>query len=117
MYTPERVEVAAQNFFRTGNLTALREMALRLTAEHVDHKLQDYMQLKQIAGPWQSNERLMVAVGPSPFSEQLIRWTCRIAYTLESPWLAAYIETSKPLAATVKEPYGVQPHFGPHSGR
>ena len=103
VYTPERVEVAARNFFRTGNLTALREMALRLTAEHVDHKLQDYMQLKQIAGPWQSNERLMVAVGPSPFSEQLIRWTRRIAYTLESPWLAAYIETSKPLAAAEKE--------------
>ena len=50
VYTPERVEVAANNFFRTGNLTALREMALRLTAEHVDHKLQDYMQLKRIDG-------------------------------------------------------------------
>lgn len=51
VYTLERIEVAAGNFFRTGNLTALREMALRLTAEHVDHKLQDYMQLKRIAAP------------------------------------------------------------------
>ena len=51
VYTPERVEVAAHNFFRTGNLTALREMALRLTAEHVDHQLQDYMDIKRIAGP------------------------------------------------------------------
>ena len=51
VYTPERADVAARNFFRTGNLTALREMALRLTAEHVDHKLQDYMQVKRIAGP------------------------------------------------------------------
>ena len=50
VYTPERADVAARNFFRTGNLTALREMALRLTAEHVDHKLQDYMQVKHIAG-------------------------------------------------------------------
>jgi two-component system sensor histidine kinase KdpD len=99
VYTPDRVDVAANNFFRVGNLTALREMALRLTAEHVDHKLQDYMQLKQIAGPWKSGERLMVAVGPSPFSERLIRWTRRMAYNLEAPWLAVFIETSTPLNA------------------
>ncbi|HRL12842.1 MAG TPA: sensor histidine kinase KdpD [Aggregatilineales bacterium] len=97
VYTPERVEVAAGNFFRVGNLTALREMALRLTAEHVDHQLQDYMQLKHIAGPWKSGDRLMVAVGPSPFSERLIRWTRRMAYTLEAPWLAVYVETSAAL--------------------
>jgi two-component system sensor histidine kinase KdpD len=98
VYTPERVEVATNNFFRVGNLTALREMALRLTAEHVDHQLQDYMQLKRIAGPWKSGERLIVAVGPSPFSEQAIRWTRRMAYNLEAPWLAVYVETSRPLA-------------------
>lgn len=103
VYTPERVEVAANNFFRTGNLTALREMALRLTAEHVDHKLQDYMQLKRIAGPWKSGERLMVGVGPSPFSERLIRWTRRMAYNLEAPWLAVHIETSTPLKAEARE--------------
>lgn len=103
VYTPERVEVAASNFFRVGNLTALREMALRLTAEHVDHQLQDYMQLKQIAGPWKSGERLMVAVGPSPFSERLIRWTRRMAYNLEAPWLAVYIETPRALSADARE--------------
>jgi len=98
VYTPERVEVAARNFFRTGNLTALREMSLRLTAEHVDHQLQDYMDIKRIAGPWKSAERLMVAVGPSPFSERLIRWTRRMAYNLEAPWLAAHIETTRTLS-------------------
>lgn len=103
VYTPERIETAANNFFRTGNLTALREMALRLTAEHVDHKLQDYMQVKHIAGPWKSGERLMVAIGPSPFSEQLIRWTRRVAYNLEAPWIAAYVETSRIIANTDKE--------------
>lgn len=103
VYTPDRIEVAANNFFRVGNLTALREMALRLTAEHVDHKLQDYMQLKHIAGPWKSGERLMVAIGPSPFSEQLIRWTRRMAYNLEAPWLAVYIETSTALSAEARE--------------
>jgi two-component system sensor histidine kinase KdpD len=97
VYTPERVETAAKNFFRTGNLTALREMALRLTAEHVDHQLQDYMDVKGIAGPWKSAERLMVAVGPSPFSERLIRWTRRMAYNLEAPWLAATIQTTTAL--------------------
>jgi two-component system, OmpR family, sensor histidine kinase KdpD len=103
VYTPERVEVAAHNFFRVGNLTALREMALRLTAEHVDHQLQDYMQLKHIAGPWKSGERLMVAVGPSPFSERLIRWTRRMAYSLEAPWLAVHIETPNTLSPAEKE--------------
>lgn len=98
VYTGEEAAVAADNFFRTGNLTALREMALRLTAEHVDHQLQDYMQAKQITGPWKSRERLMVAVGASPYSEQLIRWTRRMAYALEAPWFAATVETARPLA-------------------
>ncbi len=98
VYTAERVHVAADNFFRVGNLTALRMMALRLTAERVDHQLQDYMELKRIAGPWKSGERLMVAIGPGPFSERLIRWTRRMAYNLEAPWLAVFVETSKPLA-------------------
>ena len=102
VYTAERVETAAHNFFRTGNLTALREMALRLTAEHVDHKLQDYMELKQIVGPWKSGERLMVAVGPSPFSERLIRWTRRIAYNMEASWLAVYVDAPHTLSPEAK---------------
>ncbi len=99
VYTAERADAAARNFFRIGNLTALREMALRLTAEHVDHKLQDYMQVKNIAGPWKSGERLLVAVGPSPFSEQAVRWTRRMAYNLEAPWLAVHVETSRKLSS------------------
>lgn len=98
VYTSERADAAAQNFFRLGNLTALREMALRLTAERVDHQLQDYMQVKRISGPWKSTERLMVAVGPSPYAENLVRWTRRMSYNLEAPWLAAYIRTSTPLS-------------------
>ncbi len=103
VYTSERIETAVNNFFRVGNLTALREMALRLTAERVDHQLQDYMSVKQIAGPWKSGERLMVAVGPSPFSERLIRWTRRMAYNLEAPWIAAYIETPESPTQVQKE--------------
>jgi two-component system sensor histidine kinase KdpD len=103
VYTPERVEAAANNFFRIGNLTALREMALRLTAEHVDHKLQDYMEVKRIAGPWKSGERLMVAVSPSPYAAEAIRWTRRMAYNLEAPWFAVFIETSAGLSANQRE--------------
>ena len=98
VYTSERVETASKNFFRSGNLTALREMALRLTAERVDHQLQDYMQIKHIAGPWKSADRLMVAVSPSPLSERLIRWTRRMDYNLEAEWLAIYVESPRLLS-------------------
>jgi two-component system sensor histidine kinase KdpD len=106
VYTADRAELAAKNFFRKGNLTALREMALRLTAEHVDQQMQDYMQIKQIAGPWKSGDRLMVAVSPSPLSQRLIRWTRRTAYTLKAPWTAVYIDTLKPLSDDQKAQLG-----------
>jgi two-component system sensor histidine kinase KdpD len=103
VYVPERVDVAADNFFRVGNLTALREMALRLTAERVDQQLRDYMQVKHIAGPWKSGERLMVAVGPAPLSEQLVRWTRRLAFNLEASWIAVHVETTTPLSDAAKQ--------------
>ncbi len=102
VYVPESADVAAKNFFRLGNLTALREMALRLTAERVDHQLQDYMSLKRIAGPWKSGERLMVALGASPMAERLVRWARRMAYNLEASWLAVNVETSQPLSEDAK---------------
>lgn len=102
VYVPDGANPAAHNFFRIGNLTALREMALRLTAERVDHQLQDYMQVKRIAGPWKSGERLMVAVSPSLLSERLVRWTRRMAYSLEAPWLAVHVESSRPLSPAEK---------------
>src|SRR5579859_5179220 len=101
VYTPDRAELASKNFFRKGNLSALREMALRLTAEHVDQQMADYMQIEHIQGPWKSLDRLMVAISPSPFSEHLIRWTRRTAYTLKAPWMAVYVEGPQP--TNVKE--------------
>lgn len=106
VYTPDRAELASRNFFRKGNLSALREMALRLTAEHVDQQMQDYMQVKHIQGPWKSRDRLMVAISPSPLSERLIRWTRRTAYTLKAPWLAVYIEPAEPLKEAQKAQLG-----------
>lgn len=98
IYPPERIEMAAGNFFEIGNLTALREMALRFTAEKVDHSLQSYRQTRKIYEPWKTGERLLVAVSPSPFSESLVRWTRRMAYNLGASWIAVNVETSKPLS-------------------
>ncbi len=99
VYTPERSAAAIQNFFRKGNLTALREIVLRKTAERVGMDLQEYMQAHRIEGPWKTVERLMVAVGASPYSEHLIRWTRRLAATMEAPWVATYVQTSHALTA------------------
>jgi two-component system sensor histidine kinase KdpD len=103
VYTPERSQSAIQNFFRRGNLTALREMSLRLTAERVDHQLRDYMQTRRIPGPWKSRQRLLVAITASPQSVTLIRWARRMAYAMDASWLVAYVETSKPLSDSARE--------------
>lgn len=89
---------ALSNFFKEAPLTALREIALRLTAEHVDRDIQEMTTLGQTAGAWNLNERLMVAVSHSPYSEQLIRATRRIAYNLEAPWIAVYISPGEKLS-------------------
>ena len=93
VYLGERAQIAAQNFFKEGPLTALREIALRMTAERVDQELQEMMDRKEIAGAWKMTERLMVAVSHSPYSKRLIRTTRRLAYNLEAPWIAVNIET------------------------
>jgi two-component system, OmpR family, sensor histidine kinase KdpD len=103
VYTEERSEAAAEHFFQKGNLTALREIALRTTADRVNLQLRDYMQENRISGPWKTKERLMVAVGPSPYSEQLIRWTRRIASTMEASWIAVYVQASRPLSETAEK--------------
>jgi two-component system, OmpR family, sensor histidine kinase KdpD len=98
VYLGERAEWAARNFFRESNLTALREMALRLVAEHVDRDLRDIMSEEKIAGPWKSGDRLLVAVSASPYSERLIRYTRRLAASMEASWIVANIEQLRPLS-------------------
>jgi two-component system sensor histidine kinase KdpD len=95
VYKGDQTATAIENFFKIGNLTALREMALRLTANRVDKQLRDYMQGELIEGPWKSGLRILVAISPSPTSENLIRWTRGLAYSLNASWIALYIETSK----------------------
>src|ERR1700730_8201266 len=98
VYLGEKAEWAARNFFRESNLTALREMALRLVAEHVDRDLRDIMSEEKIAGPWKSGDRLLVAVSASPYSERLIRYTRRLAASMEASWIVANIERSRALS-------------------
>ncbi len=95
VYQGERAETALFNFFREGNLTALREIALRYAAGRVGRDVQDYLQTMQIEGPWKSGERLVVAVSASPLSAQLIRWTRRLADPLNAAWLAVHVESAR----------------------
>lgn len=92
VYLGEKALRAAQNFFKTERLTALREIALRFTAEKVDHELQSLSDLNSKNGPWPTNERLMVAVSHSPFSEKVIRATRRLAFNLDAPWIAVHVD-------------------------
>ena len=98
VYLGERADWAAQNFFRESNLTALREMALRVVAEHVDRDLREIMSEEKIPGPWKSADRLLVAVSASPYSERLIRYTRRLASSMEASWIVANIEGPRPLS-------------------
>lgn len=97
VYLGERADAATENFFREGNLKALREIALRLSAERADRDLRDFMSARSISGPWRSRERLLVAIGPSPYSGRLIRWTRRMAAATNGTWLAVYVDTGRPL--------------------
>lgn len=92
VYVPEQAARAIQKFFRPGNLTALREMALRRTADRVDAQMRAYMQTHAIPGPWPAGERLLVCVGPNPLSERLIRTARRLADRLNAEWFAVYVE-------------------------
>lgn len=103
VYTPESSKQAINNFFRKGNLTALREMALRITAERVNKDLRDYKNQKNIYYTWKAGQRLMCAIGPGPYSANLIRWTKRLASTMEATWIAVHIETDKKITEKNKE--------------
>jgi len=99
VYTPERSHEAILNFFRKGNITALREMALRIVADRVDKQLHDYMQEKRIRGPWKSGSHLLVAIDYSVQSTRLLRWTKNLAYSMGANIEAIYVETAHKLTA------------------
>jgi two-component system, OmpR family, sensor histidine kinase KdpD len=93
VYLGERAARAGEAFFREGNLKALREMALRIVADHADREVRRHMKENAIRGPWRSRERLLVAVAPSPHAERLIRLGRRLADGLDATWIAAHADT------------------------
>ena len=93
VYLPQQAERAAQNFFRKGNLIALREIALRRTAEHVEDDVRSYRVEKSIGSVWNTEGTLLVGIGPSEGSEQAVRAAARLAGQLNVRWHAAYVET------------------------
>ncbi|WP_235919432.1 sensor histidine kinase [Heliomicrobium undosum] len=103
VYIPSQAREAMSKFFRQGNISALREMALRFTAQKVERQLETYMQANAINGPWPAGERVLVCVGPSPFSAQLIRTACRIANGLQTDWIAVNVETPKRFPSSERE--------------
>ncbi|MGL4559648.1 MAG: universal stress protein, partial [Afipia sp.] len=97
VYVPKQAERALEHYFSPGNLTALRELALRRTAERVDEQLLNHMQANAIPGPWAAGERILVCVSEDPRSAGLIRYTKRLADRLHAPWTAICIETRRSL--------------------
>ena len=98
VYLPDRAQAAAAHFFREGNLFALRELALRLAAEHVGQDVREYLRTRHITDSWKTGQRLLVALSSSPLSQSMARWTRRLAGNLQAPWLAVYVDTGRPLS-------------------
>lgn len=95
VYIPQQAQEAIQNFFRKGNLIALRELSLRRTADRVDDQMRTYRLERSIEAVWQTRENLLVCVGPQPGAEKVIRGASRLASQLGVEWHAVYVETPK----------------------
>ena len=92
VYIPEQAERARENFFRKGNLIALRELALRRTAEQVDEQMESYRRDAGVTEIWPAAERILVCIGTNPRSIRLIRAARRMAAVLRAEWIAVHVE-------------------------
>jgi two-component system sensor histidine kinase KdpD len=97
VYIPEQAERALEHFFSPANLTALRELALRRTADRVDEQLLTQMQARAIPGPWAAGERILVCVSEDPRAAGLVRFARRLADRLHAPWSALHVEGRRSL--------------------
>jgi two-component system sensor histidine kinase KdpD len=95
VYLPKTAKRAIRNYFSPSNLTALRELALRRTAQRVDDQLVTHMQAHAIAGPWAAGERVLVCIDEQPGGAALVRYGRRQADRLRAPWAALHVECSK----------------------
>jgi two-component system sensor histidine kinase KdpD len=93
VYLPEQAQAAIQNFFRKGNLIALRELSLRRTAERVEEQMRLYREDQGIREVWQAGDLVLVCIGPGELAERLVRAGRRFAAALHADWIVAYIET------------------------
>lgn len=93
VYVPQQAKEAANNFFKKGNLIALRELALRHTANRVDAQMLDYRENNFIREVWQVNERILVCIGANQLGERLVRAGKRLANSLKADWIVLYVET------------------------
>jgi two-component system sensor histidine kinase KdpD len=103
VYVPKQAERALEHFFSPANLTALRELALRRTAERVDEQLLTEMQARAIPGPWPAGERVLVCISEDPRAAGLIRYAKRLADRLHGPWTALYVESRRGLQLSEEE--------------
>jgi two-component system, OmpR family, sensor histidine kinase KdpD len=103
VYVPKQAERALEHFFSPANLTALRELALRRTAERVDEQLLAEMQARAISGPWPAGERLLVCISEDPRAAGLVRFTKRLADRLHAAWTALYVESKRSLQLSEEE--------------
>ena len=103
VYAYERSKEAIEHFFRKGNITALREMALRIVADRVDKQLHDYMQYKRIRGPWKSGLHFLVAIDYHQHSTKLLRWAKNLSYSMGATIQAVYVETLHKLSDKEQE--------------
>jgi two-component system sensor histidine kinase KdpD len=99
VYLGDRAATMAENLFQEAHLTALRELALRFVAERMDKRLRQNRATTSPKTVWHSGERLLVAVGHSLFSTQLVRWTRRMAAAQGATWMAVSVESSRQLSA------------------
>jgi len=93
VYLPEQAQEAVSHFFRKGNLIALRELSLRQTASRVDAQMLDYREDNAIRDVWQVSDRILVCIGPNDLAERLVRAGKRLAASLRTEWVVAYVET------------------------
>jgi two-component system sensor histidine kinase KdpD len=103
VYVPKQAERALEHFFSPANLTALRELALRRTAERVDEQLLSEMQARAIQGPWPAGERIVACISDDPRSAGLVRYGKRLADRLHGPWVALYVEGRRSLQLSEEE--------------
>lgn len=103
VYIPERAKQAMANFFKKGNLLALRELSLRYTAKRVDEDVLSYKQRYAITTPWPVGEKLLVGFSTSPTSERLLRITHRMALDMDAEWYAVFVESTRQQVEISKE--------------